>query len=1716
MAEEAEINNRFPAGGSGPSRPSRDETRDAEPPVIGAVVSHYRVLELLGGGGMGEVYKAVDLRLERLVALKFLSARHGGSYDLKRRFHLEARAASRLEHPNICAIYETDETAAGRLFIVMALCSGEPLTSKIERGPLPLEQAVGIAAQVAAGLAAAHEKGVLHRDIKPANIMVADDGRAKIVDFGFARLGDQTRHTSVGDLLGTIAYMAPEQFLEQDPGHRADLWSLGVVLYEMVAGIPPFAAADQRDVIQAILERQAAPLSSRRPGVPPRLERIVARTLAKRPADRYQHAEELRADLAAVTAVTALAGQTVLHPAASAAGDERDDWRLPTREEGPAGAVPASRQRGESGASGASVPAAPAAETALAKGLCGRTISHYLIQELLGGGGMGIVYRAEDQVLARTVALKFLPPELSRDPDAKIRFLQEARSASALDHPYICTIHEVGETDEGQLFLAMAYYDGETLTKRLARGPLPIGTALNIAQQIARGLLEAHRHGIVHRDVKPANLMITAGDVVKILDFGIAKLAGAAGITRAGSPLGTPGYMSPEQASGGEVDLRTDLWSLGAVLYEMVAGRRPFRGEHEQAVLWALQNEEPEPLARLRPEAPPELERIVGRLLAKDPRQRYQDAGEVIADLQARSGIERRRDSLAQLPHTKATAASQVVVGRRQLTALCCDLLPAALGGEALDPEEVAELLDELGPELDQVCSQAVGRFDGHVVRRFAAGLLVYFGYPEAHEDDSRRAVRTALEIRAAVRQLSARFEEERQVRLAVRAGIHTGLVVGLLAGAEAEERLVQGEPPAVAEYLQSLAEADAVLVSEATQRLIAGFFDTERLGPVRLPASRQEQDAYRVLRDSGDETRFQVELRKGLTPIVGRGHEIALVLERWAEAREGRGQVVMISADAGIGKSRLLEEIRTRIGQEIGCSSVMVSSSWSTLLWIECRCSPYHRNSAFYPLIAMLAAWLRLDRESSPEEKLRRLESSLEQSAVAREQVPLLASLLSIPFEEHYPALGLEPRERRQRTIDVVAGMVLEASLRQPVVLAVEDVHLADPSTLDWLDLVIEQVSPLPVLALLAFRPEFSPPPAWRTHASQIALSRLHHEQVAEMIGQITGGKALPHEVAEEVFRKTEGVPLFVEDLTRMVVESGLVEERDGAYVLNGPFRPLAIPDTLQEALMARLERLDTARAVAELGATIGREFLFEMLREVAELDDLTLTRELDRLVAAGLLYRRGLLRPATYVWKHALVQEALVHSLLKRQRRRYHKLIAEALERSFPEIAASQPELVAHHWTEAGQLEPAVDSWLKATQHALQVSANVEAVRHASRGLELLARLPESRERDQRELLLHTAQGPALLALKGWASPEYGAFINRALALSQGGDAPELFEAQIRRAQNLMVGARLAEAHYIGMELLRIAETARNEDFLLEVHALLCVILCYLGDPAACCEQARQGLAIYDLDRHHGPHALLYGLDPAAVYATSAVHLWQLGDCDQSLALSLEGLRLADAFSHAFSRGFVLCGVAWNFLQRRDAAGAAQASARVIEVARAHDFANLLAWGTTLRGAALAAQGEVEEGIGMIRRGSADWQASGAAINGCYFPCLLAEAQLAAGRPDEARSTLELALEAAPRHEDRCWWSEVHRLKGDLLRRGGAPVSEAESWLEGSLEIARRQRARSLELRSAMSLARLRCERGQRLEAHRLLAEIYGAFSEGLDTPDLVDARALLAELS
>jgi predicted ATPase/class 3 adenylate cyclase len=809
---------------------------------------------------------------------------------------------------------------------------------------------------------------------------------------------------------------------------------------------------------------------------------------------------------------------------------------------------------------------------------------------------------------------------------------------------------------------------------------------------------------------------------------------------------------------------------------------------------------------------------------------------------------------------------------RRQLTVLFCDLVDSTPLAGQLDPEDLREVVRA----YQDTCAKVIARFEGYIAQYLGDGLLVYFGYPQAHEDDAQRAVRAGLGIVEAIGQLNTRLKEERGVRLMVRLGVHTGLVVvGEVGGGPRREQLALGEMPNLAARLQGIAAPNTLVISAITFHLLGGFFACQSLGTPLLKGFAQPLAVYRVLYESMARSRLEAAGSTGWTPLVGREQEIGLLRERWAQVKDGNGQVVLLSGEAGIGKSRLVQVLQEQVAAE--------PQAWLT----PCQCSPYHQNTALYPLIDVLErVALSFAREESPSQKLSKLEGFLVQYGLPlAETVPLFTSLLSLPLPADYVPLTVSPEQQKQQTLHALFTIFVRIATQQPVLFVMEDLHWVDPSTLELLSLLVDQGPTARILALCTFRPDFSPTWTGRAHPTQLTVNRLPRRQAVEVIRQVTRGKALPPEVVEQIVAKTDGVPLFVEELTKMVLESGLLQERTERYELTRPLPPLAIPTTLHDSLMARLDRLATVKGLAQLGATLGREFAYELLHAVSPWDEDTTQRGLHQLVEAEFLYQQGLPPQATYVFKHALIQEVAYQSLLRSTRQQHHQRIAQALEARFPTLVETQPELLAHHCTEAGLSAQAVGYWQRAGQRALERSANLEAVNHVTQGLEVLTTLLETRERAQQELALHLTFGPALSNTRGPAAPEAERVYVRACELCrQVGDRPQLFPALWGLWYGHMAGAKLQRARELGEELLSLAQQLQDPMLSLEAHRALGNTLFWRGEPGLAHTHAQHGLALYDPQQMRA-HALRYGQDSGvACRLFGALCLWLLGYPDQA----------------------------------------------------------------------------------------------------------------------------------------------------------------------------------------------------------------------------------------
>jgi predicted ATPase/class 3 adenylate cyclase len=1039
---------------------------------------------------------------------------------------------------------------------------------------------------------------------------------------------------------------------------------------------------------------------------------------------------------------------------------------------------------------------------------------------------------------------------------------------------------------------------------------------------------------------------------------------------------------------------------------------------------------------------------------------------------------------------------------RRQLTVLFCDLVDSTALATQLDPEELREVVRA----YQRVCAEAIQRFEGHIAQYLGDGLLVYFGYPQAHEDDGQRAVRAALGMVQAIARLNDRLGREWGVRLAVRVGIHTGMVVvGEMGSGGRQEQLALGETPNVAARLQDLAAADTIVISAATQRLVQGVFVCEELGAHALKGVATPVRVCRVLREREAKNGVGMAVGGGLTPLLGREQEVGMLLERWAQVKDGYGQVVLLNGEAGIGKSRLVEVVKERVTGERHTR-------------IELRCSPYYQHSALHPMIEALRRLLRWRQEDFAPEKLSKLETALSRHGFwLPNVVPLFAALLALPPPEHYPPLTLGPQGQKHKTLEALLVWLRRETDEHPVLFIVEDLHWVDPSTLEFLSLVVDQAATMRLFALFTYRPIFRPSWAPQAHLTPLSLSRLPRHQAALMIEQVAGGRALPAEVHQQLLTKTDGVPLFVEELTKMVLESGLLRDVGDRYELIGPLPPLAIPATLQDSLMARLDRLATGKLVAQLGATIGRQFAYELLQAVSPLDEATLQQALERLVEAELLYQRGVPPRGTYVFRHALIQEVAYQSLLRSMRQQYHQQIAQALVARFPETVDTQPELVAHHYTEAGLAAQAVPYWQRAGQRAIERSANHEAISHLTKGLDVLKTLPETPQRTQQELTLQLALGTPLVMIRGYEAPEVEQAYARAQELCQQvGDRSQRFSVLVGLRRLYFGRGQLRTAREVAEECLTLAQDLGNPAFLQEAHAMLGTTLVYQGELLSARTHLEQGLALCHAQVGRSL-AFSDSTDPEVFCLTQlSWALWMLGYSEQALTRSRQACALAQKLAHPYSLTYALVFASALSMFRREAQRVQEQAEAAIALAREQGFARWLAVGMGWRGWALAEQGAVQDGLAQLRQAPT--------VGLSQQPLRLAEVYGKAGQPEQGLRVLTETLAAVSSNGERRFEAELYRLRGELLlmqsagTRGSRTAQaevEAETCFRRAIEVARLQQAKAFELRAAMSLSRLWQRQGQRHAARDTLAMVYGWFTEGFDTPDLQEAKALLEAL-
>lgn len=996
---------------------------------------------------------------------------------------------------------------------------------------------------------------------------------------------------------------------------------------------------------------------------------------------------------------------------------------------------------------------------------------------------------------------------------------------------------------------------------------------------------------------------------------------------------------------------------------------------------------------------------------------------------------------------------------RRQLTVMFCDLVGSTALSGRLDPEEYRDIL----AAYDVTSGDVITRFGGHVKQHLGDGVLAYFGYPLAHENDAKRALKAALAIPPALAAVASQLPALRGAGLHARIGVHTGLVV---VGDTGNERLAMGETPNVAARLQGLAPPDGTYISAATKRLVGGHFELVAKGTQVLKGLTEPVEVFQVQRELDIEEAIDtLSEAEGRLAMVGRDIEMRLLQQRWKQARAGTGdgQVLLVCGDPGIGKSRLVRALQNQVGQDGGQVLVL-------------RCSPYHQNTALYPVIRRMRRDIgllpRQDGAQSQELLLGWLRAN---GLEAGETLPLFAGLLGLqlPGSEAHAALSAGQKRQVQ---DQVVLWLQHLAERQPLLLVWEDLHWSDPSTLELIGLLLDQVPGSRMLALLTYRPEFQPP--WRHGANreQLVLNRFAPADVEAMVLRITGGKRFPAEVMRLVVVQTDGVPLYVEEVTKLLLESGSLVELADRYELKGPLSSLSIPITLRDSLMARLDRQSPGREVAQLGATVGREFSQQLIEMLWAPAPGLLEEGLNQLVDAELLFRRQLGKQTSYVFKHVMVQEVAYESLLRRTREDYHARIVQALEQRFPELAERQPEVLAHHYTGAGQIARAIPHWQAAAERAIETSAHAEAIAHVNKAIELQQQLPETTERLGDEITLQIRLGVSLTALRGYGAAAVERAYARARELCYRIDAQALMLPSLYGLWRFyLMRAEYAKARSLGHELLDLAERFGSQEFKTVGHRALGSSMFYVGELAEA--NAMMGkVLLAQAEPQQRVQAFRYDVVDAWVTAMSyrAWTAWLMGDEAAALQDSSEAIAAAKHLHHPFSHALSLSFAGWMHQFRGDLVALRASSQEAIAVSTEHGFEFWIGWNEALLGWANGIDGDPRQGAEQIAAGIRRWSATGSELGKSYFLALQAQALLRARQSDAAGAVLEQALGFVATTHERFWEAELHRQRANWMEATAKPASEVESCREQALAVARSQGALALVRRCEMSVGR------------------------------------------
>jgi class 3 adenylate cyclase/tetratricopeptide (TPR) repeat protein len=1328
--------------------------------------------------------------------------------------------------------------------------------------------------------------------------------------------------------------------------------------------------------------------------------------------------------------------------------------------------------------------------------LGGQNGRRFQIRQSLGQGGMSRVFLAYDSELQREVALKFLLPRPGLTQAAR----REARALAHLTHENVIQIFDVGRWRgipgvRHIPFLVTEYLEGESLASRLRRGRLELRDALKLLDEIAAGLAHAHEQGLIHRDLKPGNIFLTLQGTVKLLDFGLANLITPNAPYHCELPTaGTPAYMAPEQWLGERQGPRTDVWSVGVVLYEMLTRQLLYPRTSLEELRARVTSPEPVPSVRAhRPELPQEVDSFLSAALVKDPARRFPTAHEL------RQELRELRVHLGFEPRAPGPTVSQ----RRQMTLMCCQLTGLEDLGKQLDEEE----LEELEGAFLQGCSEAIQQQGGTLFHYTRGEVHACFGHPQTREDDAQRTVRAGLHLTRDFRELlSRRVPDLLRAGLAVKVGIQTDLVTLDIHASAPEGRAltVLGRAPKVTAWLARQAEPGEVLLGEASWRIVRGAFEWESLGSrcFKDLSGHMSLEVHRVLRERSAVVRFDRAHAAGdLTPLVGRNREQQRLREYWEQARQGQGAFVLLQGDAGIGKSRLIRELTESVSQE---SAILLQlQCWSQLF-----------TSALHPIVQVLHRLIPFPPNSTPQQHLAQLEQQLGALGLSPEEVQLLGLLLSLPIPEDSPVRLFTPERRKEKIFALLGTLLLRVAQLQPVLFTIEDLHWADSTLVELLGLLLERLEQARVLVVLSARPDLQVAWPQRPWLHRLLLDRLSAEFATSLVKEVARGQPLPEETLHQLVSKTDGIPLFIEEMTRMVLE------RPPSHATWEGGLPRSIPVTLRELLLARLDMLaPRQKALIQRCAVVGRDFTHTLIAAVAELEDASLQRGLAGLIEMGLLQERAGANEPSYQFRHALIQEAAYQSLSRGPRRQYHRHIARVMTEQFPEIMRSSPEVLASHYTEAGENESAIPYWAQAGLLARMRSAPVEAVSHLSRALKLLRGLPDASQRFQEELQLTSTLGSPLIQLQGFRSPE----VERTFARAR-----ELLRQVVEAHPNLepsyweVCAYHLARAEprplqELARQLVHRGKRLRDGETRALGYRLMATVLIIRGRVRSATKyiECAEACARSDLDQPWTPE-LRQGIAPRLVALVYTPLIYSvLGRPEQARRYSDKVIELTSQVAHPHTTAYALTCVAMACQFRGDVPGASRWASKVIEICSERTYWAWQAWSMLIQAWALAEEGQPQEGLARMRQLLERWRALGMSAGMAYSLSLLAGLHLKLGQLREGLATVHEALDWEEATGERICEAELHRLHGELLRADGR-WREARSRFLHALRRAREQGAGLFELRTVVSLGRLLREQGRPRRAQLLLERTCARFAPSLDWRDLQDARALLAELT